>query len=80
LYEHLPDAIRETVDEIVEVLRPEAWPDRFAMLDGLLCDKLEERADDRDPWSGIVTAVLEQIPPDSAVARMPGVDERQFSR
>jgi hypothetical protein len=23
LYEYLPDAIRETVDEIVEVLRPE---------------------------------------------------------
>jgi hypothetical protein len=32
LYEHLPDAIRETVDEVVEVLRPEPWPDRFAML------------------------------------------------
>jgi hypothetical protein len=46
LYEHLPDAIRETVDEIVEVLRPEPWPDRFAMLYGLLCDKMEERADD----------------------------------
>jgi hypothetical protein len=74
LYEHLPDAVRETVDEIVEVLRPEPWPDRFTMLYGLLCDKTEERADDRDPyhllqeWTGIVTAVLEQLPPDSSVA------------
>jgi hypothetical protein len=42
-YEHLPDAIRETVDEIVEVLRSEPWQDRFAMLYGLLCDKIEER-------------------------------------
>jgi hypothetical protein len=62
LYEHLPDTIRETVDEIVEVLRPEPRPDRFAMLYGLLCGKMEERADDRDPyhllqeWTGIVTA------------------------
>ena len=75
LYEHLPDAIRETVDEIVEVLRLEPWPDRFAMLYGLLCDKMEERVrTDAEPWhllqewSGIVTAVLEQLPPDSSVA------------
>jgi len=75
LYEHLPDAIRETVDEIVEVLRLEPWPDRFAMLYGLLCDKMEERVrTDSEPWhllqewSGIVTAVLEQLPPDSSVA------------
>jgi hypothetical protein len=72
LYEHMPDAMRKVVDEIVEVLRPEPWPDRFAMLYGLLCDKMEERADDRGPyhllqeWSGIVTAVLEQLPPDSS--------------
>jgi len=75
LYKYLPDAIRETVDEIVEVLRPEPWPDRFAMLYGLLCDKMEERVrTDSEPWhllqewSGIVTAVLEQLPPDSSVA------------
>jgi hypothetical protein len=75
LYEHLPDAICETVDEIVEVLRPEPWPDRFAMLYGLLCDKMEERVrTDSEPWHllqewcGIVTAVLEQLPPDSSVA------------
>jgi hypothetical protein len=73
LYEHMPDAMRQVVDEIVEVLRPEPWPNRFAMLYGLLCDKMQERADDRDPyhllqeWSGIVTAVLEQLPPDSSV-------------
>ena len=73
LYEHLPDAMRETVDEIVEVLRLEPWPDRFAMLYGLLCDKIEERMDSEagqllQEWSGIVTAVLEQLPPDSSVA------------
>jgi hypothetical protein len=75
LYEHLPDTIREAVDEIVEVLHPEPWSHRFAMLFGLLCDKMEERADDRDPyhllqeWSGVVTAVLEQLPPDGSVWR-----------
>ena len=45
------------------------------MLYGLLCDKMEERVrTDAEPWhllqewSGIVTAVLEQLPPDSSVA------------
>ena len=72
LYEHMPAAIRQVVDEIVEVLRSESWPDRFAMLSGLLFDKLEARSSS-DPshllqeWSGIVTAVLEQLPPDSSV-------------
>jgi len=73
LYEHMPDAIRKAVDEIVQVLRPEPWPDRFAMLYGLLFDKIEERTDSEagqllQEWSGIVTAVLEQLPPDSSVA------------
>ena len=73
LYEHMPDAIRKAVDEIVQVLRPQPWPDRFAMLYGLLCDKIEERMDSEagqllQEWSGIVTAVLEQLPPDSSVA------------
>ena len=76
LYEHMPVAIRQAVDEIVEVLRPESWPDRFAMLSGLLFDKLETRSRSEsrsDPshllqeFSGIVTAVLEQLPPDSSV-------------
>jgi hypothetical protein len=73
LYEHMPDAMRQVVDDIVDVLRPEPWPDRFAALYGLLCDKLEERTGS-DPfhllqeWTGIVTAVLEQLPPDSSVA------------
>jgi len=68
----MPDAIRQVVDDIVDVLRPEPWPDRFRALYGLLCEKLEDRADS-DPlhllqeWSGIVTAVLEQLPPDSSV-------------
>jgi hypothetical protein len=72
----MPVAIRQAVDEIVEVLRPESWPDRFAMLSGLLFDKLETRSRSEsrsDPshllqeFSGIVTAVLEQLPPDSSV-------------
>jgi hypothetical protein len=72
LYEHMPAAIRGVVDEIVEVLRPEPWQDRFAALYGLLSDKLEEgtRAEPLhllQEWSGIVTAVLEQLPPDSSV-------------
>jgi hypothetical protein len=45
LYEHMPDDIRKAVDEIVQVLRPEPWPDRFAMLYGLLCDKMQKRTD-----------------------------------
>jgi len=67
--------MREGVDEIVEVLRPKPWSRRFAMLYGLLCDKMEERVrTDPEPWhllqewTGIVTAVLEQLPPDSSVA------------
>jgi hypothetical protein len=69
LYEHMPADIRETVDEIVEVIRPEAWPDRFAALHWLLCDRAEEST--REPlhllqeWSGIVTAVLEKLDRDS---------------
>ena len=72
LYEHMPDGMRQVVDDIVEVLRHEPWPDRFAALYVLLCDKLEERTgSDRlhllQEWSGIVTAVLEQLPPDSSI-------------
>ena len=72
LYEHMPDGIRQVVDDIVEVLRPEPWSARFAALYVLLCDKLEE-GDGSDPshllqeWAGTVTAVLEQLPPDSSV-------------
>ena len=72
LYEHMPEGMRQVVDDIVEVLRPESWSDRFAALYGLLCDKLEERKGS-DPlrllqeWSGIVTATLEKLPPDSSV-------------
>jgi hypothetical protein len=68
----MPVAIRQVVDEIVEVLRPESWPDRFVMLCGLLFDRLEARSRS-DPshllqeFSGIVTAVLEQLPPDRSV-------------
>ena len=72
LYEHMPVGMRHVVDDIVDVLRPEPWPHRFATLYVLLCDKLEEEAGS-DPshrlqeWSGIVTATLEQLHPDSSV-------------
>ena len=72
LYEHMPEGMRQVVDDIVEVLRPEPWPHRFAALYVLLCDKLEEQTGS-DPshrlqeWSGIVTATLEKLPPDSSV-------------
>jgi len=68
----MAEGMRQVVDDIVEVLRPESWSDRFAALYGLLCDKLKERTAS-DPsrvlqeWSGIVTATLEQLPPDSSV-------------
>lgn len=72
LYEHMPDDLRSAVAEIVEGIKPESWPDRFLTLFGLLCEKLEERTDP-DPslllqqWAGIVTAVLEHLPPDTSV-------------
>jgi hypothetical protein len=72
LYEHMPEGMRQVVDDIVEVLRPEPWPDRFGALYVLLCDKLEERMGSDSlhllqEWSGIVTATLEHLPPDSSV-------------
>lgn len=72
LYEHMPEAIRRAADDIVEVLRPEPWQDRFGALYVLLCDKLEEGAHPEplhllQEWRGIVTAVLEQLGPDSSV-------------
>lgn len=72
LYEHLPPDIRGAVDGIVEAIAPEDWPNRFLYLFGLLCEKLENRADpDPSPllqqWAGIVTAVMERLPPDIAI-------------
>lgn len=72
LYEHMPNGMRQVVDDIVEIFRNEPWPDRFAGLYVLLCDKLEVRTGlDRlhllQEWCGIVTAVLEHLPPDSSV-------------
>lgn len=69
LYEHLPEAVRRNVDELVDELREEDWPTRFLALIGLLGEKLKERTDP-DPalllqqWAGLVTAVLEKLPPD----------------
>ncbi len=72
LYEHMPDDVRRAVDEIVAAIRPQSWSDRFLSLFGLLCERLEARTDpDPSPllqqWAGIVTAVLEHLPPDSSV-------------
>jgi len=72
LYEHMPESMRQVVDDIVEVLRPEPWPYRFATLYVLLCDKLEERTGSDSlhllqEWSGMVTATLEHLPPDSSI-------------
>ena len=72
LYEHMPGDMRRAVDDIVEAIEPEPWPNRFLSLFGLLCERLEARADP-DPslllqqWAGIVTAVLEHLPPDGSV-------------
>lgn len=68
----MPADLRDAVDQIVEALAPESWPDRFLTLFGLLCEKLETRTDP-DPslllqqWAGIVTGVLEHLPPDASV-------------
>ena len=72
LYEHMPEGMRQVVDDIVEVLHPKSWPDRFAALYVLLCDKLEEQTGSDalhrlQEWSGIVTATLEKLPPDGSV-------------
>ncbi|AOR77761.1 hypothetical protein [Novosphingobium resinovorum] len=69
LYEHLPEAIRHSVDELVDELRAEDWPTRFLALIGLLGEKLKERADPGpalllQQWAGLVTAVMEKLPPD----------------
>lgn len=72
LYQHLPDGARETVDELVDELRGETWPTRFLALIGFLGEKLKERSAP-DPalllqqWAGLVTAVMEKLPPDIRV-------------
>jgi coenzyme F420-reducing hydrogenase beta subunit len=72
LYEHMPNDVRNTVDVLIEELKPEPWPTRFLGLIGWLGEMLQSRTDP-DPslvlqqWSGLVTAFLEHLPPDSSV-------------
>jgi len=72
-YDHMPPVIREVVDNLVEILRPEPWPDRFAILYYLLFGKLDGSIINSDPasvveeWRGVVTAVLEHFPPDRSL-------------
>ena len=72
-YDHMPPVIREVVDNLVEILRPEPWPDRFAILYYLLFGKLDGSIINSDPasvveeWRGVVTAVLEHLPPDRSL-------------
>lgn len=72
LYEHLSADMRQAVDKLVEDFRDQPWPKRFLGLIGFLSEQLEERIDS-DPslvlqqWAGLVTAVLEQLPPDASI-------------
>lgn len=72
LYEHLSADMRQTVGELVEDFKDESWPKRFLGLIGFLSEKLEERTAP-DPsfvlqqWAGLVTAVLEHLPPDASI-------------
>lgn len=69
LYEYLPETIRRSVDELVDELHEADWPTRFLAMIGLLGEKLKERTDP-DPalrlqqWAGLVTAIMEKLPPD----------------
>jgi hypothetical protein len=71
-YDHMPPVTREVVDNLVEILRPELWPDRFAILYFLLYGKLDGAITNTDPasvvdeWRGLVTAVLEHLSPDTS--------------
>lgn len=84
LYEHFPADIREVVDAYVVDLRPEPWRIRFLLLIDLLQEKLESgpAAEYRrllQQWTGIVTAILEHLPPDSSVVECLGLMSISFN-
>ncbi|MBR1175362.1 hypothetical protein JQ617_15475 [Bradyrhizobium sp. KB893862 SZCCT0404] len=84
LYEHLPANIREVVDAYVADLRPQPWRIRFLLLIDLLQEKLESGAAAEQwrllqQWTGIVTAILEHLPPDSSVVECLGLMSISFN-
>lgn len=84
LYEHLPTDVRSIVDAWVEDLWFEPWPSRFLALLGLLTEKLDTCAfRDRSlmiqQWSGLVTATLERLPPNSSVVECLGLMSISFN-
>jgi len=84
LYEHLPVDIREVVDAFVAELRPEPWSTRFRALIDLLEEKLEAKAESErwrliQEWTGIVTATLEHLPPQSSVVECLGLMSISFN-
>ncbi|WP_164940690.1 hypothetical protein [Bradyrhizobium zhanjiangense] len=84
LCEHLPADIREVVDAYVGDLRPQPWRIRFLLLIDLLQEKLEsgpaaEHWRLLQQWTGIVTAILEQLPPDSSVVECLGLMSISFN-
>ncbi|BAC47216.1 bll1951 [Bradyrhizobium diazoefficiens USDA 110] len=84
LSEHLPADIREVMDAYVGDLRPQPWRIRFLLLIDLLQEKLESgpAAEYRrllQQWTGIVTAILEHLPPDSSVVECLGLMSISFN-
>lgn len=84
LYEHLPADIRKVVDAYVVDLRPQPWRVRFLLLIDLLEEKLETGATTEhwrllQQWTGIVTATLEHLPPDSSVVECLGLMSISFN-
>src|ERR1700742_4937251 len=84
LYEHLPTDVRSIVDAWIEDLLFVPWPSRFLALVGLLMKKLDACAfGDRSlmiqQWSGLVTATLERLPPDSSVVECLGLMSINFN-
>ncbi|SDG43684.1 hypothetical protein SAMN05216338_1001297 [Bradyrhizobium sp. Rc2d] len=84
LYEHLPADIREVVEAYVGDLRPLPWRTRFLLLIDLLQEKLETGAAAQhwrllQQWTGIVTAILEHLRPDSSVVECLGLMSISFN-
>ncbi|WP_420965437.1 hypothetical protein [Bradyrhizobium sp. B120] len=84
LYEHFPADIRDVVDVYVVDLRPQPWRIRFLLLIDLLQEKLETGATVAQwrllqQWTGIVSAILEHLPPDSSVVECLGLMSISFN-